>query len=43
LVREPRADRLAQGFNSWEQFVANTVCQLGRTHPSRDLLRGLFA
>jgi hypothetical protein len=40
-VRETKAERHAQGFTCWGQFVAMLFCQLGRAHSFREITGGL--
>jgi hypothetical protein len=40
-VKETQAERHAQGFTCWGQFVAMLFCQLGRAHSLREITSGL--
>src|SRR4030042_1167190 len=40
-VKRTNAERHAQGFTCWEQFVAMLFCQLGRAHSLREIAGGL--
>jgi len=40
-VEETRAERHAQGFTCWGQFVAMLFCQLGRAKSLREICGGL--
>ncbi len=41
LVKEHRAERHAQGFTCWSQFVAMMFCQLARADSLREICGGL--
>lgn len=36
-VKETKSERGAQGFSSWDQFVAMLFCQLGQAHSLREI------